>query len=73
LPFEAKHAAQYLPWGASIRRPYSGTYQDLVELVVLARQQRIKPILKRYPFRDAMQAFDELAAGKIVGRAVLVM
>ncbi len=73
LPFEAKHSAQYLPWGASITRPYSGTYEDLLELVALARQQRITPILKRYPFQDAMQAFDDLAAGKIVGRAVLVM
>ncbi len=73
LPFEAKHAAQYLPWGASITRPYSGTYQDLVELVALARQQRITPILKRYPFQDAMQAFEDLAAGRIIGRAVLVM
>ncbi|MBD1551433.1 alcohol dehydrogenase catalytic domain-containing protein [Pseudomonas typographi] len=73
LPFEARHAAQYLPWGASITRPYSGTYQDLVELVALARQQRIKPIVRRYPFEDAMQAFEDLAAGKIVGRAVLQM
>lgn len=73
LTFEAEHAAVSLPWGASIMRPYSGTYQDLVELIALARTGRIAPVLKRYPFARAMEAFDDLAAGQIHGRAVLVM
>jgi propanol-preferring alcohol dehydrogenase len=71
--FETSQTSVSLPWGASITRPYSGTHQDLVDLVALAQTGRISVDLTRYAFADGLAAFDDLAAGKILGRAVLVM
>ncbi|MDN2495259.1 zinc-binding dehydrogenase [Nocardia nova] len=71
--FETSQLSTSLPWGASITRPYSGTRQDLTDLVALARTGRINANLTRYQFGDVMQAFDDLEAGKINGRAVIVM
>ena len=71
--FETSQLATSLPWGASITRPYSGTYQDLHDLVALAKTGRIDINLVRYNFDEALQAFDDLEAGKINGRAVVMM
>lgn len=71
--FETSQMATSLPWGASLTRPYSGTHQDLHDLVALARTGRIQANLTRYDFDQALQAFDDLDAGKINGRAVIVM
>ncbi|WP_245717765.1 zinc-binding dehydrogenase [Nocardia miyunensis] len=71
--FETSQLATSLPWGASITRPYSGTRQDLTDLVALAQAGRISANVTRYRFDDALQAFDDLDAGKINGRAVIVM
>ena len=73
FPFETSQTSVSLPWGASITRPYSGTHQELYDLVAVARTGRIKANLTRYSFDDGMQAFDDLEAGKINGRAVIVM
>lgn len=71
--FETSQLETSLPWGASITRPYSGTHQDLHDLVALARAGRISANLTRYSFNDGLKAFDDLEAGKINGRAVIVM
>jgi propanol-preferring alcohol dehydrogenase len=71
--FETSQTAVSLPWGASITRPYSGTHQDLFDLVALTRTGRIGAQLTRYPFERAIDALDDLQAGKITGRAVLMM
>lgn len=71
--FETSQLSTSLPWGASITRPYSGTHQNLHDLVALARTGRIGANLKRYSFEDALQALDDLEAGKINGRAVVMM
>jgi propanol-preferring alcohol dehydrogenase len=71
--FETSQVATSLPWGASLTRPYSGTHQDLHDLVALARTGRIGANLTRYGFDQALQAFDDLEAGKINGRAVILM
>lgn len=73
LPFETAQSSEVLPWGASLIRPYSGTYNDLEEIVALARQQRITPVVQRYPFAEALNVLDTLEAGKIHGRAVLML
>jgi propanol-preferring alcohol dehydrogenase len=41
--------------------------------VAVARTGRIKANLTLYSFDDDMQAFDDLEAGKINGRAVIVV
>ena len=71
--FETSQTQTSLPWGASITRPYSGTYQDLYDLVALARTGKLDVDITEYPFEDALQALDDLHAGRVVGRAVLVM
>jgi alcohol dehydrogenase, propanol-preferring len=71
--FETSQLATSLPWGASITRPYSGTHQDLHDLVALAKTHAIDVNLVRYSFDEALTAFDDLEAGTINGRAVIVM
>ncbi len=59
--------------GSVDHKPYSGTHQDLHDLVAVARTGRIEANLTRYSFDDGMQGFDDLEAGKINGRAVIVI
>lgn len=61
-----------LPWGVNIERAYGGTRADQRQVLGLARQGKIKVDVVRYPLDDAKQAFADLAAGKVQGRAVLV-
>ena len=70
--FETAKGSRKLPFGTTLARTYSGTLQDLVELVELARAGRLEVDLVRYAFADAMQAFDDLESGDVRGRAVLV-
>ncbi|EDX80112.1 MAG: oxidoreductase [Alphaproteobacteria bacterium] len=73
LPFETAQTSTILPWGASLIRPYSGTYDDLHQIVDLARSGRISPVIQRYNFEQALDALDDLETGKVRGRAVLIM
>jgi propanol-preferring alcohol dehydrogenase len=70
--FETSQGAQSLPWGATLTRPYSGAYSDLVEVVALARAGRSRPAVELFPLERALEAFDELEAGRLTGRAVLI-
>jgi propanol-preferring alcohol dehydrogenase len=71
--FETDQLSTSLPWGASITRPYSGTRQNLHDLVLLARTGRLTANLTQYAFDDALKALDDLEAGKVNGRAVIKM
>lgn len=48
-----------------------GTYNDLVELMVLARAGRVTLHTKTYPLDAALDALADLDAGRIRGRAIL--
>lgn len=73
LPFESDIMSSVaLPWGATIMKPYSGTYRDLTELIALARNGKLNATIHTFPLDDAVAAFDLLAAGQISGRAVLI-
>ncbi|WP_072802902.1 NAD(P)-dependent alcohol dehydrogenase [Rhodococcoides yunnanense] len=61
-----------LPWGVDVRRSYGGTRTDLQQVIALAAAGRVEVELTRYDLDDALQAFDDLEAGKVHGRAVLV-
>lgn len=51
---------------------YSTTMADLARTVALAESGRLKPVVsKRAPLSDAARVLDDLAGGRIVGRAVL--
>ncbi|HVV07930.1 alcohol dehydrogenase catalytic domain-containing protein [Amycolatopsis sp.] len=71
--FETSQLQTTLPWGASLTRPYSGTHQELHDLVALAQAGRISANLVRYSFDDALSAIDDLEQGKVRGRAVVVL
>ena len=55
-----------------IQGAYTGNYNDMVELLDLARQGTINPVIsKRYTLDDANTALNDLKDRKIIGRAVI--
>lgn len=61
-----------IPWGVNIERAYGGTRAEVRQIIGLAQAGKIAVDVKRYGLDDAPQAFVDLEAGKISGRAVLV-
>ena len=56
----------------TIQGAYTGNYNDMVELLNLARKGVINPVIsKRYSLEDANTALEDLKARKIIGRAVI--
>jgi NAD+-dependent secondary alcohol dehydrogenase Adh1 len=49
-----------------------GTYNDLAELMVLAQAGKVTLHTKTYPLASAPDAFADLDAGDVRGRAILV-
>jgi NAD+-dependent secondary alcohol dehydrogenase Adh1 len=49
-----------------------GTYNDLVELMVLAEDGKVTLHTRTYPLAAAPEAFADLDAGRVRGRAILV-
>ncbi|MGY1733156.1 NAD(P)-dependent alcohol dehydrogenase [Geodermatophilus sp. SYSU D01045] len=49
-----------------------GSYNDLVELMALAAQQKVTLHTQRYALDDYQTAIDDLSAGRVRGRAILV-
>ncbi|WP_028933781.1 NAD(P)-dependent alcohol dehydrogenase [Pseudonocardia spinosispora] len=72
FPFAADADSVSLPWGVNAQRSYGGTRADLLEVIALAQQGKLVVETVRYPLADFQQAFDDLAAGKVLGRAILV-
>jgi propanol-preferring alcohol dehydrogenase len=61
-----------LPWGVDVRMSYGGTRRDQGDVLDLARSGHLHLEVQRYALDDGIQAFDDLEAGKVLGRAVLV-
>jgi propanol-preferring alcohol dehydrogenase len=56
----------------TIQGAYTGNYDDMVELIELAKKGVIKPVIsKRYSIDEANEALEDLKARKIIGRAVI--
>ena len=56
----------------TIQGAYTGNYNDMVELIDLAKKGVIKPVIsKRYSIDEANEALENLKARKIIGRAVI--
>jgi NAD+-dependent secondary alcohol dehydrogenase Adh1 len=49
-----------------------GSYNDLSELMALAAQGRVRLHTSTYPLENFQDALDDLAAGRIRGRAILI-
>ena len=55
-----------------IQGAYTGNYNDMVDLLDLARKGTINPVIsKRYSLSEANNALEDLKARKILGRAVI--
>jgi propanol-preferring alcohol dehydrogenase len=51
---------------------YTGKFADLVELVSLARMNKVQSVVsKKFTLDQANSALEELKAGKIIGRSVI--
>jgi propanol-preferring alcohol dehydrogenase len=61
-----------MPWGVDIRCSYGGTRKDQRAVIELAKAGKISVETQRYPLEDGLQAFGDLEAGTVAGRAVLV-
>jgi len=56
----------------TIQGAYTGNYNDMIELIDLAKQEVINPIVsKHYTLDQATNALDDLKNRKILGRAVI--
>ncbi|MBM3905356.1 MAG: zinc-binding dehydrogenase [Thaumarchaeota archaeon] len=56
----------------TIQGAYTGNYNDMVELLNLAKRGVINPIIsKRYPLSEVNVALEDLKSRKILGRAVI--
>jgi propanol-preferring alcohol dehydrogenase len=61
-----------LPWGVNVQRSYGGTRADQLQVIALAQQGKLAVEVQRYPLADFQRAFDDLEAGRVTGRAVLI-
>jgi propanol-preferring alcohol dehydrogenase len=61
-----------IPYEVSVQTTYWGTRPELVELLGLAASGRIGSKITTYSLEKAVDAYTDLKAGKIEGRAVIV-
>jgi propanol-preferring alcohol dehydrogenase len=65
-------SSQPLPWGVDVRRSYGGTRSDQHQVLELARHDQISINADLYDLSDGIRAFEDLEAGRVSGRAILV-
>jgi propanol-preferring alcohol dehydrogenase len=61
-----------LPWGVDLRKSFAGTRADQRAVIELAAAGKITLETEQYDLEDSLTAFDDLAAGRLLGRAILV-
>ncbi|MFI9357718.1 NAD(P)-dependent alcohol dehydrogenase [Streptomyces lydicus] len=59
------------PHECSVASPYWGFLPELIEVITLAQQQKIKMLVEHFPLERAGEAYQLLHDGKIQGRAVI--
>lgn len=72
VPLAAVGDGTALPWGVNVQRSYGGTRTDLLQVLALAEAGRVRVETAPYPLDDFQRAFDDLSAGRIAARAVLI-
>jgi alcohol dehydrogenase, propanol-preferring len=60
-----------LPYGAEVATSYWGTVTELMELVALARNGKLRLDVEVFPLDRANEAYERLRRGEIRGRAVI--
>lgn len=66
------YAANNPPYGTSVTVPYWGSRTELMEVIALAANGHIHPLVEKFPLEQAPAVYQRLRDGKIKGRAVLV-
>jgi propanol-preferring alcohol dehydrogenase len=61
-----------VPYEVSLASTYWGSVTELMEVVALAEAGKIKAHVRRYSLDDAAKAYEDMAAGTLHGRAVIV-
>lgn len=61
-----------LPWEAAVAIPYWGSAVELMEVLELARQGKIRAHVERFPLDRVEEAYARLREGRLDGRAVIV-
>jgi propanol-preferring alcohol dehydrogenase len=59
------------PYGTSVNIPYWGSRVELMEVIAMARNGRIRTETTEFPLDQAVAVYEKLKAGQITGRAVL--
>jgi propanol-preferring alcohol dehydrogenase len=60
------------PYGCSVSIPYWGSRVELMEVIAMARDGRIRAETSEFSLEQAVEVYDKLKAGQITGRAVLI-
>lgn len=66
------YAANRPPYGCQVTIPYWGSRTELMEVIALAAEGRIHPVVEKFPLEKAVDVYRRLREGVIKGRAVLV-
>jgi alcohol dehydrogenase, propanol-preferring len=61
-----------VPYEASLQSVYWGSRSELAEVLELGANGLISPRTTSYPLERAIEAYRDLAAGQVVGRAVVI-
>ena len=59
------------PYGCTVSIPYWGSRVELMEVIAMARNDRIHAETAEFPLEQAVTVYEKLKAGQITGRAVL--
>lgn len=60
------------PYGVAMSIPYWGSRIELMEVIAMEREGRIKVETAQFPLEQGPEVYDKLREGEITGRAVLV-
>jgi propanol-preferring alcohol dehydrogenase len=60
------------PYEASVQTTYWGSRPELVEVLDLAARGYLRPTVRRFDLDSAVEAYRQMAAGQLEGRAVVV-
>jgi propanol-preferring alcohol dehydrogenase len=60
------------PYGSTMSIPYWGSRVELMEIIAMARNNRIHAETIEFPLNEAVAVYTKLKAGQIKGRAVLI-
>jgi alcohol dehydrogenase, propanol-preferring len=61
-----------IPYGTAMSIPYWGSRVELMEVIAMARENRIHAETTEFPLAQAVDVYRKLKAGQISGRAVLI-